>query len=88
MTGKFIVKMEIIIPHTSTRQLDDSCEFCEPRTKPWISVEEFGEYWRSKKPYSVTKGEGILNNQSMVWRLYYLWKFRKIKAYDVCYRKR
>lgn len=33
---------------TNTQQLDSTWELCQPKTSPWISAKEFGDYLRTK----------------------------------------
>lgn len=32
----------------NTQELDNTWELCQPKTSPWVSAKEFGDYWRTK----------------------------------------
>ncbi len=53
---------------TTVAELDNTWELCQPRTSPWISAKEFGDYWRKKattKSYTI---EQILKNPDIVFQ--------------------
>lgn len=55
------------IPST-TNQLDNSWELCQPTTSPWVSAKEFANFWKSKR-VMYKKGSEIINNPEGVWNI-------------------
>lgn len=47
---------------TTVQELNNTWELCQPRSSPWISAEEFGEYWQEKVTYEAYKINYILEN--------------------------
>ena len=48
-------------------QLDHSWELIAPYTSPWISANEFKNYWRPRTDNIVRTGQEILNNPQALW---------------------
>ena len=53
---------------TTTEQLNNSWELCQPATSPWVSAKEFANFWKSKR-VTYKKGSEIINNPEEVWNI-------------------
>lgn len=56
---------------TNAGELDNTWDLCQPRTSPWISAKQFGDYWRTKTTPGVYDANYILNHPGEIFSKIY-----------------